>query len=82
MDLLSIGVALVLVLGGALALYWPMSLKVKILNMEIDRLKKLSGATRELLETEREIDAARGLDPDSELGVLLDGDDLPGAEAP
>ena len=80
MDLLTVGVVLALVAGGAALMYWPMSLKADALRAEIDRHKRLAGAASDLVETERTIDAARDLDPLDELGVLLDGDDLPGPE--
>lgn len=81
MDLVTVGVVLGLMALGAGLVWWPAGLMLAAKDKEIDRLKGLSGAASDLLETERDIDAARDLDPDSELGVLLDGDDPAGPEA-
>ena len=82
MDFFTVVIAVCLTALGAGAVWWPMSLMLKVKDTEIARLKSLAGAASEMVQTERIIDAARDLAPLDELGVLLDGNDLAGVETP
>lgn len=73
MDLLTVAVVVSLLLAGGGLVYWPMSLKLVALKATIEKHKRAVGAASDLVEGEREIDAARDLDPADELGVLLNG---------
>ncbi len=85
-EILTIVLAVLALIGiGGAAVFWPMSLKNKLIVQENKLLKKelmqalvdvneMEAAGKEILDVERIIDNARDLDSSDELRLLLSGE--------
>lgn len=74
MDLATVIVVLVLIALGGGMVAWPMGLLLREKDREIESLKALGAKFKDVVETERELDAARDLPPADELRVLFGTD--------